>query len=113
MQMCGRLFDVIVLILAGAAFCREHATAVDLSEIPVGKFVVSLGLLGLFVVDAQIPFAVFGKTVEAKECVFLFRGRPVFAPCIALVQDHPSFADKFFGMLKCPSAKCHGHGSLL
>ena len=52
MQVRDRVFDVVVLVLAGAAFCREHATAVDLAEIPIWKFVVSLGLLGFFVIDS-------------------------------------------------------------
>jgi hypothetical protein len=39
---------------------------VDILEVPVGEFVVSLGVLGFLVVDSQIPLAVFRKTVEAK-----------------------------------------------
>jgi hypothetical protein len=66
--------------------------------------------IGLFVVDAQIPPAVFGKTVEANEFIFLLCGRPVLAPCIALVEYKSSFVDELFGMLKCPSVKHHGHG---
>jgi hypothetical protein len=103
MQVRDRVFDVVVLVLAGAAFCREHATAVDLAEIPIGKFVVSLGLLGFFVIDSQIPPAVFGKAVEANEFIFLLGSRPVLAPCISLVQYNPSFVDKLLGMLKCPA----------
>jgi hypothetical protein len=62
---------------------------VDIFEISVGKFVVSLGLLRFFVVDSQIPFAVFGKTVQANEFIFLLCGRLVLAPCIALVEYEP------------------------
>src|SRR6202162_3810148 len=103
MQVLDRVFDVIVLVLAGAAVCREHATAVDLAEIPIGKFVVSLGLLGFFVIDSQIPPAVFGKAVEANEFIFLLGSRPVLAPCVPLVQYDPSFIDKLLGMLECPA----------
>ena len=103
MQVRDRVFDVIVLVLAGAAFCREHATAVDLAEIPIWKFVMSLGLLRLFVVDSQIPPAVFGETVEANEFILLLGRRPVLAPCISLVQYNPSFVDKLLGMIKCPA----------
>ena len=102
MQVRDRVFDVIVLVLAGAVFCREHATAMDLAEIPIGKFVVSLGLLGFFVIDSQIPPAVFGKAVEANEFIFLLGSRPVLAPCISLVQYNPSFVDKLPGMIKMP-----------
>src|SRR3984893_10162864 len=103
MQVRDRVFDVVLLVLAGAAFCREHDTAMDLAEIPIGKFVVSLGLLGFFVIDSQIPPAVFGKAVEANEFIFLLGSRPVLAPCISLVQNNPSFADKLLGMLECPA----------
>src|ERR1700724_1019129 len=98
MQVRDSVFDVVVLVLAGAAFCREHATAVDLAEIPIGKFVVSLGLLGFFVIDSQIPPAVFGKAVEANEFIFLLGSRPVLAPCISLFQYNLSF----LGMIECP-----------
>src|SRR5882757_5270419 len=110
MQVRRCVLDVTVLVLAGAAFRGEQATAVDTFEIPIGKFVVSLGVLRFLVVDSQIPLAVFGKTVKANEFVFLRCGRPVLAPCIALVEDKSSFADKLFCMLVCSSVKRHGHG---
>ena len=113
MQVGQRVFDVMVLVLACAAFCREHAAAVDIVEIPVGKFVMSFGLFGLFVVESQIPLAVFGKTVEADECIFLLCGRPMFAPRSSLVQDDPSFVDELLGMLICPAVERHGHEYLL
>src|ERR1700726_53757 len=103
MQVRDRVFDVIVLVLAGAAFCREHATAMDLAEIPIRKFVVSLGLLGFSVIDSQIPPAVFDKAVEANEFIFLLGSRPVLAPCIPPVQCDPSFVDKLLGMIECPA----------
>src|ERR1700675_461251 len=103
MQMMGRILDVIVFVLAGAAFCRKQAAAVDLLEIPIGEFIMCLGVLRLFVVDSQIPPAVFGKAVEANEFIFLLGSRPVLAPCISLVQYNPSFVDKLLGMLECPA----------
>src|ERR1700712_1107178 len=93
MQVRCRVLDVMVLVLAGPAFRGQQTTAVDTFEIPIGKFVVSLGAIRFLVVDSQIPLAVFGKTVKANEFVFLRCGRPVLAPCIALVEDEPSFAD--------------------
>ena len=97
--MMGRALDVKMLVLAGAAFCREQAAAMDLLEIPIGEFIVSLGVLGLFVVDSQIPLAVFGKAVEANEFIFLLRRRAVLAPCISLVEYKFSFVDELFGVL--------------
>jgi hypothetical protein len=88
-----------VLVLAGAAFCRKQAAAMDLLEIPIGEFIMCLGVLRLFVVDSQIPPAVFGKAVEANEFIFLLRRRTVLAPCISLVEYRFSFADELFGVL--------------
>ena len=80
MQVRCCVLDVMVLILARAALCGEYATAVDIAEVPIGKFVMSLGLLGLFVVESQIPLAVFGKALAADEFILLFCRRPVLAP---------------------------------
>ena len=82
----------------------------DIFEIPIGKFIVSLGLLRLFVVEFQMPFAVLGKTVQANEFIFLLCRRPVPASCIALVEYKSSFVDKLFSLLLCLSVKRHGHG---
>src|ERR1700687_3951015 len=110
MQVRCRGLDVMVLILARAAFCGEHATAVDIFKVPVGEFVMSLGVLGFLVVDSQIPLAIFRKTVEANEFIFLLCGWPVLAPCIALVEYKSSVVDQFSGMLVGSSVKRHSHG---
>src|SRR4051794_5330763 len=110
MQVRCRTLDVKVLVLARATFCSEHAATVDIFEIPIGKLVVSFGILRPFVVESQMPFAVFGKSVEANEFIFLLRGRLVLTPCIALVEYESSFVDELFGMLICSSVKRHGHG---
>src|SRR3981081_2841579 len=110
MQVRCRVLDIIMFILTRAAFCGEHATAVDFFEIPIGKFIVSLGILGFFVVESQIPFAVFGKPVQANEFIILLRGWPVLTPCISLVVYKFSFVDTCSGLLKCSLVKRHGHG---
>ena len=80
MQMRGRVFDVNVLVLPRATFRGEHAAAVDPFEIPVGKLVVPLGIFWTLIIDAKIPFAVFGKAAVAKEFIFPFGRWPMLAP---------------------------------
>jgi|ERR1700732_2521674 len=98
MQMRCRGLDVVVLVLARAAFCSEQAAAMNFLEIPIGEFVVPLGVLGFFVINSQIPFAVFGKAVQANEFILLltltamteFNFRSVFVDCrIRLRQAYP------------------------
>ena len=62
------------------------------------KFVVSLGVVKPLLVNPQIPFAVFGKTVEADIFAFLPGRRLMFAPGIALVEFKSSSSEKRFGM---------------
>ncbi|WP_426437428.1 hypothetical protein [Bradyrhizobium genosp. P] len=103
MQMRGRIFDVQVLVLSGAAFGTEYAAAVDLLEIPVRKLVVSLGILRTLVIDSEIPFAVLGKIAAAEEFIFLVGRRSVLAPRIPFVEYKITFADERLGMVECPS----------
>jgi hypothetical protein len=86
MQVRGRGFDVEVLVLSSAALRSEYTAAMDLFEIPVGELVMSLGLFRTFVIDSQVPFAVFGKAVAAKEFIFLFGRGPVLTPRIPVVE---------------------------
>ena len=81
----------------------------DVFEISIGKLVMSLGILGVFVVDPQMPLAVFGKAMALDELILLLRRRLVFAPGIALVEHESSLVDEFFCMLECASVKCYGH----
>ena len=52
MQIGGGIFDVEMLVLACSAFSGEHAAAMDIFEIAVGKFVSPLGILMFLLVDA-------------------------------------------------------------
>src|ERR1700680_2016343 len=81
----------------------------DVFEISIGKLVMSLGILGFFVVDPQMPLAVFGEAMALDELILLLRRRLVFASGIALVEHESSLGDVFFCMRECPSVKCYGH----
>src|SRR3977135_821925 len=63
MQMRRGVFDVVVLVLPGSAFGANHGAAMDIGEIAVWKFVMSLGLHGLLVIHPEIPFAVLSEAV--------------------------------------------------
>jgi hypothetical protein len=63
--------DVQMLILPGAAFGGKHSAPVNIFKVAVRKFIVSLGILRLFVVDSQVPVAIFLKAVLTNELVLL------------------------------------------
>src|ERR1700732_1482214 len=109
MQVRRRVLDVKVLVLTRPALRGEHAASVDIFEISKGKLIVSLGINGLLVVNSQIPFAIFPKTMEAKELIFLLCGGPVLTPRIPFVEDKSSFAYEPFGMVIGSLVERDGH----
>ena len=109
MQVRCRHLDITVPVLTGAAFGGEHATSMDFSEIPVGKFMVSLGVFRPLVVDPQIPFAVLSKTVEADIFAFLQGRRLMFLQASRSSNSNRPSPISALGMLICLSIKLHGH----
>ena len=71
MQMRSGILDVEVLVLPRPALGSEHCTAMYAGEIPVGKFVSGLGVLGFIVVDPQVPTRVLCISMQADELIFL------------------------------------------
>jgi hypothetical protein len=109
MQMRGRIFDVVVLVLAGPAFRGKHATTVDTYKVPIRKLTPSFRIRVLLLVDPEMPFGVFGHPVLVDKVIRLLRGRPVLAPCIPLVEHKASAVDEFLGMLEPASIEFHCH----
>ncbi|MEA2861677.1 MAG: hypothetical protein QOC72_3716, partial [Methylobacteriaceae bacterium] len=93
MQVCGSGFDIEMLVLARPAFRGKHAAAMDILEISIRELVPSFGMFGVLVVDTQVPFCVFFKTVLFDEVVFLLRGGPMLAPRIPLVEPKSPLGD--------------------
>src|SRR3982074_476021 len=113
MQMCGRTFNIKVLVLSCAALRGKQCTAVHLLEISVRKFVVLLRIFGFLVVDSQMPLPIFAEPVGVDKLVFFLSGWLVLAPCVSFVHYDFSFADKFFGILECIPVQFHCHTYLL
>jgi hypothetical protein len=108
-QVMRGFFNVKVLVLTRSAFGADHATAVNILEITVGKLVPPFGVFRLLVVDAQMPFSVFFKSMPLDEVVFLLRGRLVLAPCVPFVEHEFSGADELLGVFEGVPAEFHGH----
>jgi hypothetical protein len=86
-QVRSRVFDVIVLVLAGSTFGAEHAATMDIFKIAVGELIMPFGLLAFFVIYPEIPFSVLGEPVLSNKFILLLRRGAVFAPRMPLVGD--------------------------
>jgi hypothetical protein len=102
-------FDVEVLVLTRSAFGANQSTAVNILEITIGELVPSFGVFGLLVVDAQMPFAVFFKSMPFDEVIFLLRGRLVLIPRVPFIEHEFSVIDEFLGVFEVSPAEFHGH----
>src|SRR5258705_675326 len=109
--MRRRVFDVVVLVLAGPTFGAKDAAAVDIFEIPKGELIMPFGLLIFFVIYSEIPPPVFGEPVLSKKFIFLLCRGLVFAPRIPVVEYEFALADKSLGVLVGPPVELYCHAS--
>lgn len=70
-QVGGGKLDIDVLALAGARFCGQHAAAVHVLEVAVGKLVPRLRVLALLLVDAEVPPGVLVEPMLGQEAILL------------------------------------------
>src|SRR5918999_1894431 len=96
--MGGGPLNIEVFILSCPAFGRKHPAAVNLFEIAIGELIMLLGLRILLIVDTQMPFAVFTKTMRADEFIFFLCRRLMLAPCIPVVRYERSPAHEGLSM---------------
>ena len=102
--------DVVVLVLAGPRFRRQHATAVDLLEIAKGKLVAPLPGPRL-VIDAQVPAAIGLQPMGLYEAVLVRGAGLMLAPGVALIEHHFALPDQGLGVLEARRIQLDSHGS--
>ncbi len=108
-QVMRGSFYVKVFVLTRSAFGANHSTTVNILEITIGELIPSFGVFGLLVVDTQMPFAVFFKSMPLDEGIFLLRGRLVLAPCVPFIEHEFSVIDEFLGVVEGSPVEFHGH----
>lgn len=90
---CGG-FNVGVAILASSRLHSKHPTAMNVFEIARGKFISSLGVLSVTIVDSQVPLCVFAKAMLSNEPILELCRGPIFGPSAFAVCDNMSFFDE-------------------
>jgi hypothetical protein len=88
-------------VLSGSSFRSKHSATMDALEITKGKFVPSLGILGITLVDAQVPFRVFAQSMLSDKLILKFGRRPIFGPSAFSVCDNMSVLDELRGEQGC------------
>ena len=59
----------------------------DVFEVAIGKFVSSFGVLGIALVDCQMPLCVFAEAMLPNELVLELGRRPMLAPRAFSIRD--------------------------
>jgi hypothetical protein len=72
-ELCRRVFDLSVAVLASSAFHREQRASMKVFEITERKFVSSFRIASKIIIYAEVPFCVFTESVEPDEFVFFLR----------------------------------------
>ena len=100
MEVRRRAVNVVMFVLASSYLSRQDATTVHTFEVPVGECVAFFCVLGLLVVDTQIPLRVCAEPLVFDERVFLLCRRLMLAPLVALIQRNTPFLDQLLRMLE-------------
>jgi hypothetical protein len=100
-QLGCRGFNVDVAILASSRLHSKHPTAMNVFEIAIGKFVSSLGVLSVTIVDSQVPLCIFAKAMLSNELILELSRGPIFGPSAFAVCDNMSFFDESRGERGC------------
>jgi hypothetical protein len=112
-QICRCFFDFRVFGLASAALCGEDATAMDIFEISIGKFVAPLTVFRVFIIYSQEPLAVFEKAILFDEFFLGLRGGMVIAPRVSLVVHKVTLLYNSLGVFICVLVQLHCHAVYL
>lgn len=96
--MCGEL-DLLVTPLGRPVLARDQAGSMDPAKVPIDECVSALGLVGRFVVEAEVPFGILVPGVSFEERVLIIRSGLNLAPfalehVLASVDETPSVGDR-------------------
>ena len=72
----------------------------DRLEVAVGKFIPRFGVLRIAIIYRQVPFRVFGETVDTDKCIFICCRRPMLCPGAFAVADKLFLADELFRLFE-------------
>jgi hypothetical protein len=99
-QVDCRVLNVSVAILASSRFRSKNAAAMNIFKVTVGKFVSPLGVLGVAIVNSQMPFCVLIEAMLPNELILELARRPVFGPRAFSVKHDSSTVDELRGVLQ-------------
>ena len=74
-------------VLSRSTLDSKHAAAMYVFEVAIGKFVSSFGVLGVALVDCQMPLCVLAEAMLPNELVLELGRRPMPAPRALSIRD--------------------------
>jgi hypothetical protein len=80
-------------------------------EIPEGKLVSPLGVLGMLRINTQMPFCERFDSVRVNESIFLLGGRLILAPRVPIIPHQPPLAYQLFRERKSATTQFNCHGA--
>src|SRR5439155_22620168 len=99
-QLRGCICDFEILTLGSPTLRSKQPTAMNIFEIAVRKSVSSLCVLGVTIVDPEMPFCIFTESMQADELILCPCRRLMFTPRAPAVRDYLSLLDEFFSILE-------------
>ena len=91
MPQLGRcIFYFGITVLSRSTLDSKHAAAMDVFEVAIGKFVSSFGVLGITLVDCQMPLCVLAEAMLPNKLVLELGRRPMLVLHAFSIRDEVS-----------------------
>jgi len=88
------IFDFRIPVLTRSTLNSEHAAAVNVCEVAIGKFVSSFGVLSIALVDCQMPLRILTEAMLSNELVLELCRRPMLTPGAFPIRDEVPLFNK-------------------
>jgi hypothetical protein len=66
---CRRIFDSGIPVLVCSSLHGKHPTTMNVFEVAIGKFVSPFGILGVTIVNSEMPFCIFAESMHADKLI--------------------------------------------
>jgi len=99
LELGRRIFNFVIFVLAGPTLRSKHAAAMNIFEIAIREFVSLFRILGVPMIDPEMPFCIFAEPMETDKLILCYCRRVMFAPRSPAVRNDLSLLDKVFSVL--------------
>src|ERR1041385_3416969 len=99
-QFGSRVFNFGVAVLSSSAFHSKQSAPMNCIEVAIRKLVAGFNVLGVSLIDSEIPLPVFTEIMLAEEFIFLFRRGLMSGPRAFFIGNEMTLVNQFSSVVE-------------